>query len=392
METRSGSKVEHAGRRFTIYPGDVPQDESFTSQTWDDALVWSKGHYGYPNFPPISDIGGSFNLGYNRQENGSCGVGTVQGGTAYAEYRYSGKMYAVAGWTGGSPASVDPSNLGSTAYRKMKPDKPNMNAALAIYELKDVPEMLRQRFTGSGLHEIGDYYLALKFGWQPLLNDVRSFVNTQMNAQGRLQQLIRDEGRPVKRKVTLSDSTSDVYVANGTGNFLGPSLVSYFYADAGRFDATVRSSSRIWANARFRYWLPPGPRDIDWTNDMKNRIFGLYPSPSQVYQAIPWTWLAGWFTNVGDMIDNCNTTLTDRCAADYFYMMSQQYYKGELTLQSTMFRENTLEKVPVSASSSFERGSKVRLTGDPFGYGTPENSLSGVQLSIMGALGLSRLR
>lgn len=252
--------------------------------------------------------------------------------------------------------------------------------------------MLHQRFTGSGLHEIGDYYLALKFGWEPLLKDIRSFVQTHINAQNRLKQLIRDEGRPIKRRVTLNDSSVEYYTASGSGNYLNPSFVSYFYADGGSYHSRAVTQHKIWASARFRYWLPLGPRDVNWTNRMKARIFGLNPTPSSIYQVIPWTWLAGWFTNVGDMIDNLNTTLVDRCAADYFYLMDNIENRLETTCNSTYLRQETLEPVKASATGVFANGSKTRWHGDPYGYGTPENSLSGVQLSILGALGLSRLR
>jgi len=358
-------------------------------------LFWGGvGHYGYPDFPSARDIGGDFGVEYNRVKNGSCGVGTIQGGTAYREHRYTGSVVIATPdqWTIPSPGRVDGSVYGATAYSKMKPDKPNMNGLVSIFELKDIPGMLKQRFHAKGLHEIGDYYLAEKFGWEALLKDVRAFCETHIYAQRALQQLLRDEGRPVKRRITLNDSTAVNWEDSGTSNFLYPSFVTYFYSRPSTWRNTLSRTDRTWASARFRYWLPGGPRDVEWSDMMKARIFGFKPTPSQVYKAIPWSWLAEWFTNVGDMIDNLETSIVDRLAADYFYVMRTIEDKYSFTANASYWRAETMELVPATASGIRLRGVKTRLHGDPFGYGTPEASLNGTKLSILGSLGLSRLR
>jgi hypothetical protein len=231
----------------------------------------------------------------------------------------------------------------------------------------------------------------LKFGWEALLNDIVSFVVTQRKAQERLKQILRDEGKPVKRRIILNDSSSNTYAAQGSGNVLNPSFVGYFYGQCS-YQARINSIDRIWAAARYRYWLPEGPRDVQWTNAMLAKIFGFKPTPAVVWRAIPWSWLIDWFSNVGDMIDNLETSLVDRLAADYFYTMRNVANVAEVTGTSTYWEENTLKPITVTATGTREAGHKTRLKGDPFGWGTPENSLSGTQLSIMGALGLSRLR
>jgi hypothetical protein len=275
----------------------------------------------------------------------------------------------------------------------MKPDKPDMNGLNAIYELKDVPDMLRQAFTAKGLDGIEDYYLALKFGWEALLGDVRNFVLTHINAQERLKQLLRDEGKPVRRKLTLSNSGQQVNSqSEGTGNVLGPSFVTYFYRKDGIYSIRNSTSDTIWGSARFRYWLPGGPRDVQWTNALKAKIFGFKPTPATVYRAIPWTWLIDWFVNLGDMIDNLETTLVDRLAADYFYVMRQRESRRETFVTQFHYAYPSLRPVDVSVQSWSASGSKCRMAGDPFGWGTQTNTLNATKLSILGALGLSKIR
>jgi len=383
-----------AGKRFTTYPNDVPAPEYYSETIDTRELVWGGGgHYGYPNFPDNKDVGGDFMVVYKTIKSGAVNVGTIQGGHVFQEYRYSGNV-----WVTPNPSEnmysyqSTGSTLGATAYARMKPDRPAMNALNSIYELKDVPGQLKQAFQAKDLDKVEDWYLAQKFGWDALFKDVASFIVTQRKAQEILKQFIRDEGKPVRRRIMLSDSNTENWTDHGSGgSFMGPSFVSYFY---GPGSYSVRGSlvDRTWSSAEFKYWLPSGPRDVGWTNDMLRKIYGLKATPAVVYRAIPWSWLASWFTNVGDMIENLETNIVDRLAASHFYVMRTREQVYEQTGTQTFWKAETLEPITVTATGTARIGCKSRVRGDPFGFGTPENSLNGVQLSILGALGLSRLR
>jgi len=369
----------------------VPQSPNYGVSRWGtETLVWSNGHYGYPDFN-AANVGGDFQVAYKRNENGFVDTGGIGGGGPYKNWQYSGQLGTDTNFNLTTMAFADPSTWGAELWSKMKPDRPNMQLLNALYELKDLPGMLRQRFELNGLHTIGSYYLALKFGWQPLLQDILSFVQTQMNAQKRLEQLLRDEGKPVRRKLHLSNSSSMTAEGSGPGN-LGPSFVSYFYWRQGVYKNTIQVTDKVWGSARFRYWLPPGPRDINWTTNMKAKIFGLNPTPRVIYNAIPWSWLIDWYAHLGYLLDNLQTSLVDRLAADYFYVMRQREQVATNQVTSYCLRGPAEEKVTLTACGSNISGNKVRMQGDPFGWATHSNSLSGVQLSILGALGLSRLR
>nr|UJQ85890.1 MAG: hypothetical protein 1 [Leviviridae sp.] len=288
----------------------------------------------------------------------------------------------------------DGSAFGTEAYGKMRPDKPEMELLNAIYELREFPSMLRQRFLDRGINSIGDYWLALKFGWEPLLRDTGLFVLTQINMQKRLAQLIRDSGRPIKRRIKLRDES----YASGRLEWLDwgafeQSFHSGFYQWQPGCHAYIRTNDRVWASARFRYWLPEGPRDVVWKAKMMAAIFGLYPSPKVVWNALPWTWLIDWFGNVGNILSNMsNTGLVERLAADYFYVMREQVQWTQISSHCDFNARGSNAPIRLSAQSSRTDTLKTRVRGDPFGWDTPENSLSGMQWSILGALGMSRLR
>ena len=310
----------------------------------------------------------------------------------YADFSYSGNWQATVPYYAEPNSAPTGASFGATAYKKMSPDRPNMSLLNSIYELKDVPGMLQQRFLNHGLSEIGNYYLALKFGWEALAQDVRNFVVTHINAQKTLAQLIRDEGKPVRRRITLQTTAGNLIESSGPGAYDGMGFNTYWYSGHNQFTYRELPTTTTWASAQFRYWLPPGPRDVAWTNWMKARIFGLKPTPSVVYKAIPWSWLVDWFSNVGDVIQNLDTSLVDRLAADYFYVMQRNMTTISRVSSIGLYRAGTQEPFNVTCTSASFVGSKTRVKGDPFGFATAQNSLSGVQLSILGALGLSRLR
>jgi hypothetical protein len=125
---------------------------------------------------------------------------------------------------------------------------------------------------------------------------------------------------------------------------------------------------------------------------MLARIFGLRPSPIVVYNAIPWTWLADWFVNAGDVVSNLSMGVADRLAADRFYIMQERGAWSKLESTCSFMRADTNDVNTVSGTASEVWAHKVRVKGDPFGLNTQPNQLTGMQLAILGALGLSRLR
>jgi len=283
---------------------------------------------------------------------------------------------------------ADPSPFGATLYSRMKPAEPQFEGLNALYELREVPNMLRQRFNPD-LTGASNYWLALQFGWKPLLSDIRSLINTQRIAEQYLKQLLRDNGRSVRRTAKMEVSSTTSRTVSKSYAHIEDIGVTQLHASEHERIETLTVVDNVWASARFRYWLPGGPRDINWTRSMLARIYGLHPRPSVVYNAVPWTWLIDWFTNIGDIIDNMSPGVAERLAADYFYVMRE---KRE-TLVSEVTGRLYFDNVPraFSVSSTAKRVTKARVSGSPFGFGINESQLSPMQWSILGALGKSRL-
>jgi hypothetical protein len=105
---------------------------------------------------------------------------------------------------------------------------------------------------------------------------------------------------------------------------------------------------------------------------------------------IPWSWLVDWFSNAGYVINNLDAGVADRLAADWFYMMRKKEHVVETQLSIPLYGPDR-NPVVLQGTATQKSFSKVRLRGSPFGFGLSEDSLSPMQLSILGALGMSRL-
>lgn len=307
--------------------------------------------------------------------------------------------------------------LGAQAYNSMRPAQPNFSGLNALYELRDVPKMLQQatkvirdriwkvrdRSGRSSMSRAGEWYLAIEFGWLPLLNDIQDFSRTQAREQDIIKQLIKDEGKPIRRSRNLPNYWGDQgdgktvtnswqYAGGHPWNtHMSPTLVTQAYGKAPeRTNYESWHIARTWAEGQFRYLLPPGPRTVDWTKKIRSRIYGFRPTPSVVYNAMPWTWLADYFTGLGDFIDSTSGGVEDQLITDYFFVMSHmEWGMSTEASQSVMVGEDAEQTV--TSTKTHKWVIKSRVPASPFGFGVKDSDLSPKQVAILGALGLSKL-
>ncbi len=383
----------------TYYNNGQPTKQ-FVRNLIEDKQLVSSGHWGWPKPPGYADVGGPFTVITKRNEANPVSVACMGGYTAYTKHHYIGNVYGSLLGGAGPSADIytgDGAAWGPDAYARMKPTKPSFAGLNAIYELREVPSMLRQRMLtphpklGSALKDCSNYWLALQFGWKPLLNDILNCVQFQQGAQKKLKWLLRNNGKPVKTRANLawSQSTSDrVTTPGGVPN---PSFVSYFYSGGATTTKSTQVSDLVWSTATWKYWLPDGPRDIVWTTKMMGRLFGLNPTPKVVWNALPWTWLIDWFNNTGDILENLDAGVADTLTAAHLYIMRERESREMVDYHCTYYGYPDKSLTSVTANATRVFNSKTRLKGNPFGWGINPNDLSPMQLSILGALGKSRL-
>lgn len=311
---------------------------------------------------------------------------------------------------------------GSQAYERLRPDKPDYSPLVGILEtLHELPgileafskfnkryhaELARKRASGIFLSRSGKYHLAIQFGIMPIISDIKSFLKAYRGANKRFAQLLRDEGRWIRRRANL-DKVGDIgpngeeeyqtmwsttHTSANNPNVL-PALVSQCYGGGQAVSGEVRHFSReVWCVGKSRYWLPDlHQRDGKWMKRLHREIYSGGPlNIEDIYNLIPWSWLFDYFSSLGHFFGAIADGLAESVVFDYAYIMRKVTERSRASCTSFVYKSPTTTG-QVTSYLYRDCTLKTRVTASLFGFGMSEQDLSPFQLAILGALGLSRL-
>lgn len=296
------------------------------------------------------------------------------------------------------------SSSGASAWNRFRPKTNVADLGIAVAECREIPTMLKKtaRYFHHMWKEMGghssyfkprvlaDHWLNTQFGWRPFINDLRDLFTTTLNYQKNLSRLRKHNGRWLKRSGSFSKSSDLTLTGSGTSACFWPSVDTHIMRSANSkewysWDTYDIVSDDIWFEARFRYWIPSLNSDHPFDKVMNTlNLYGIRVSPSLVWNATPWTWLADWFGNAGDVIDNFTAQTYDHLAAKYAYIMRHRKYIQQYT--GHMYLKDA------DITGTFQRivETKSRDSATPFGFGLSVDDFTPWQCSILTALGLTR--
>jgi len=275
---------------------------------------------------------------------------------------------------------TDIPGYGPTGWHKAKPDNPLVDTAVFIAEARDLPRLIFQRIRD--IRTISDLYLAYQFGWKPLLSDIRKLLNFGESVEQKISFLMRNNGKPVSKSVKVAHEISSEVILDGPG--LNGMEVTWANAwPVGERGSKYRGCRLIlerdvWFDGTFVFYIDdiklPGT-----ITRLRTRLAGLEITPAVVWEALPWSWLIDWFTNVGDVLANLSDTAVDRLVANRAYIMghTKRTYKWYGTDGKT------------HGQSSHIYETKVRRKVSPYGLAVG-GILTTRQQSILAALAASR--
>lgn len=279
---------------------------------------------------------------------------------------------------------------GTTAISRTLPTNPSWNAAQFLGELR---EGLPRLFGGDALKKrslkalnAGNEYLNVEFGWKPLVSDIQGFAHTVRHAHHYMAAYERGSDRKIKRRY-LYPGTRSVSSWSGDGYQI---IFSGAHQQPGTASISTFSLEEDWFEGAFRYHVPMSSEQknkLGESYDYAKKIFGLRMTPELVWNLEPWTWMADWFANTGDILRNISNLGQDGLLMQYGYMMSHS--RREVTRSHT-FASGFSHVFDVSSSSTAFSDIKKRLPANPFGFGSQLDSLTAKQIAIMAALGLSK--
>lgn len=356
--------------------------------------------------PFAGDIGGNF-TSYSFAVISEAANQHTYGGDVWfsnwLESDYHGPIYAV------DPNSLlhDEANLknlrplGTKAIAEIKPTNNVANLAVDIAEIfhgqiPKLPGVPSWKGRTNLAKAAGDEYLNSAFGWEPLAADMRDVAYAAANAHKLLSAYERNSGKVVRRRYEFPVETTEVTeVVGPSDGFLytsDPSDCIDFSKPRPVLYKTTKTYSRVWFSGAFTYHLPAGYNSRNGMVSAAAKagpLLGIELTPEVVWNALPWTWAADWFSNAGDVVSNLSDWAVDGLVMKWGYIMEHCSKSTTYTLVGTpRFKPyGTCHASPVTVWSEFKRREKAT----PFGFEIDWNGLSPRQLAISAALGITRV-
>lgn len=203
--------------------------------------------------------------------------------------------------------SVDPivwAYWQTKALANLNPGVPKVDIPLFLFELKDMPEMLKNLGEVLGKHRsvktIPNGYLAYSFGWAPLISDLQSLWNFSQEVEARCRYLRKlEHGTYIRRGLTPKGGQVVQRSITPNGYGIPASDGGYIY----QADVQEIETQKVWftANAKLLTPLPTASETLK--HQVSKILLGLNPSTVSLWNALPWSWLLDYFANLGDFMN-----------------------------------------------------------------------------------------
>jgi hypothetical protein len=284
--------------------------------------------------------------------------------------------------------------FGSRAIKKTAPTAPEANLAQGVAELREgLPKMLGVNLLRSGSLRVvpknaAGEYLNYQFGIAPIISDVKQLSESVIKSRSVTEQLLRDNGRLVRRRLEelplFESATTTVSSGSCTpysGAFVDSTMPIQYW--------TTRSTRR-WFSGAFRYKIPDmiGSSFLDKLEKyefLARRHLGLTFDASTAWEVTRFSWLVDWFIDFGSVLSAISVMGHDKLTLHHGYCMS------EVDVELISSSSHHLRNIPhPPLVNRYYRNRKVRVKASPFGFDVDLNALSLVQNGILAALGISK--
>jgi hypothetical protein len=153
-----------------------------------------------------------------------------------------------------------------------------------------------------------------------------------------------------------------------------------------------KTALKQWCEGEFVY-IPKAGFDPSKFLDRYETLVSVDITPAVLWELAPWSWLVDWATQIGAQLSAMEAGLSNRVLSTYFYGMEEATASLKTDVLVTGNQSGRVHQGPQFMRTEMHRRRRRRIRANPFGYtGNPNTALSGSQMAILGALGLTRLR
>lgn len=406
MAIKSRSSVFGPGSgRIDYWLAGVQQPSSYFNLNGEANIVSSQvtegGEHGWdPSRPSSGDVGGAFKTVKKEFYGSSVRLRTnrVVGNERWV---YDGPLSCQPpNWPVDSYGTVGSSathlSAGTTAIARSLPTAPAADVSVMLGEIfrEGIPKaigasMLKNRFRD--YRDIGGEYLNYQFGWAPIVSDLKKVAHAVNESERILSQLERDSGRNVRRRYKFPRvfNTSQTV---GTGRPY-PALNSTKYYGDQTLTNLHQFSQERWFSGCFTYHFERSGKSRDRMSDAAKSarlLLGVELTPATVWNLSPWSWLADWVSNAGDVMSNVSRFSQDGLVMRYGYLMEHTIRSRSLTYSGGGYYDHPAYRPMPTTTGHFLEETKIRVPATPYGFGLDTGGFDPRQWAILGALGISK--
>lgn len=247
--------------------------------------------------------------------------------------------------------------------------------------------------TGLTKNDPGGEYLNYAFGIAPVLADVEGYNKTIKDFDKILTQWYKDADKVVRRKtkrfVTEEETTTTVRQDSATFAPMGINPLTYdLVGPNGKLTITTTIKREVWYSGAFKYYIP---KEIDTLGKLileYNRAYGVLPSPADVWEILPFSWLIDWFSNAGNAVRHAQLQSSEGATQIYGYVMCETQVEQTREWSGHVMVNGSPQ--PRSITNTILETIRQRERVSPFGVTLTGVDLSPRQLAILAALGVSK--
>lgn len=196
--------------------------------------------------------------------------------------------------------TFSPSNtaLATKLAASTNPSRPLVNAASAIWELREIPQLFARHHGADVIQSGVDSRFKFRFGIAPVLQDIGNIFNFTEAVEKRVKEIERTYSvKGLRRTQNLGNYTASfpVGIRNSSRN-------AGFRANLSGIKSTKEQTS---GHIRWKADLPGKSRipNGDYVRSLARRsLVGGGINAQAVWEIIPFSWLVDWFTSVGDLL------------------------------------------------------------------------------------------
>lgn len=189
-------------------------------------------------------------------------------------------------------------SIAASVTADTNPSRADVSVPNFVAELRELPGMLHLKGQEHAKRRPSNSAVEQNFGWNLLFQDLNRLIDFTALVNKRVKELKglhKRHGLKRRRQiksVSYTQVTHDVALHSGEANISG--------------DLTGVTHDLVWATVRWKPDEPGMPSDDELTHQARLAVHGWDFSSSGlasvIWEAVPWSWLADYFGNLGNVL------------------------------------------------------------------------------------------